>query len=168
MRYTSPQGLLRNVIADEEDLDMDAQLENVSPERGGSSLQVSLEKHSLQAAQASSQKSIRIADSIPPTLPHRHPQIRDASESQSTKRRKADDYTATSTPHGSSKHTTPSTYTNPKRMPVLGIDMLSHMWLGFQMHEVLFIQRGKSILKESRTDEEFFAIGTPPSEIHDF
>jgi hypothetical protein len=46
--------------------------------------------------------------------------------------------------------------------------MLSHMWLGFQMHEALLIQGGKNILKESRTDEEFLAIGTPPTEIHEF
>ena len=34
----------------EEDLDMDAQLENVSPERGGSSLQMTYERTPQQAA----------------------------------------------------------------------------------------------------------------------
>lgn len=34
----------------EEDLDMDAQLENVSPERGSSSLQLTYERNSKQAA----------------------------------------------------------------------------------------------------------------------
>jgi hypothetical protein len=42
------------------------------------------------------------------------------------------------------------------------------MWLGFHMHEALLIQRGKSILTESRTDEDFLTIGTPPSEIEEF
>ena len=36
------------------------------------------------------------------------------------------------------------------------------------MHETLLIQRGKSILKEARTDEDFLAVGTPPSEVQDF
>ena len=156
------QGSHRNDTNVDEDLDMDAQLENVSPERGGSSLQASLERHSIHAAQ-SSQKSVHIADNTPPTLQYRNPRIGDILESQSTRRRKAEDYSATSTPRDSSKHTTPS-----KRTSTLGIDMLSQMWLGFQMHEALLIQRGKSILKELRTDEEFLALGTPPSEIQEF
>lgn len=41
----------RNDIVAEEDLDMDAQLENVSSERGGSSLQLSLERQPLQVVQ---------------------------------------------------------------------------------------------------------------------
>ena len=165
---TSHQGPHRIDTDVDEDLNMDAQLENISPERGGSSLQASLERHSIQAAQTSSQKSIRIADNTPPTLQYLHSMIGVVSESQSIKRRKADDYTATSTPHNSSKHIAPSTNTNSKRTSSIGIDMLSHMWLGFQMHETLLIQRGKSILKEARTDEDFLAVGTPPSEVQDF
>ena len=55
-----------------EDLDMDAQLENVSSERGNSSLQMSIRKNLLQAAQATSYKSAHISDSIPPTLQYRN------------------------------------------------------------------------------------------------
>ena len=155
----------RNDIEVEEDLDMDAQLENVSPERRGNSLQISLERQPIQAAQDMSQKSDRITDNTPPTLQYRNPRITEASESQTTKRRKAEDYTATSTPHVSSKHHTPTSHTKSKGTSTLGIDMLSHIWLGFQMHEDLLIERGKSTLKESRTDEEFLAIGTPPTEV---
>ena len=153
-------------IEAEEDLDMDAQLENVSPERGGSSLQVSLERHSIQAAQEPSQKSIRIAESTPQTLQYRNPRIVDASESQTTKRRKAEDYTATSTLP--SKTTPTPSSARSKRVATLGIDMIGQMWLGFQMHEALSIQHGKKELSEKRTDEEFNTIGTPDSEIQEF
>ena len=94
--------------------------------------------------------------------------MEDASESQTTKRRKAEAYTATSTPKVSSKHTTPSSHAKSKRIPILGIDMLSQMWLGFPMQEALLTQLGKHALKESRTDEEFLSMGTPPTEIHEF
>ena len=46
--------------------------------------------------------------------------------------------------------------------------MLSQMWLGFQMHEALLTQRGKNVLTETRTDDEFHAIGTPPMEVQEF
>ena len=124
MLPTSHQGPHRIDNNTDEDVDIDAQLENISPERGGSSLQVSLERQSMKAVQEVSQKSIRIVDSTPPTLQYRNPRTGDASESQSTKRRKVDDFTATSIPHGSSKHTTPSHHIPSNR--TLGIDMLSH------------------------------------------
>ena len=143
---------------------MEVQLENVSPEYGGSSLG----RNSIQAVQATSRKSAHISENTPPTLLYRNPRLEDVSESQTTKRRKAEDYTATSTPNASSKHTTPSSNTKSKRAPTLGIDMLSQMWLGFPMQEALLTQLGKNTLKESRTDAEFLAIGTPPTEIHEF
>ena len=142
---------------------MDAQLENVSPERGGSSLQVSLGGDSIQGAQATPWKSVQIGEGTPPTLPPPN-----ALESQTTKRRKAEDYTATSTPTISSKRTTPPPHSKSKRASTLGIDMLSQMWLGFQMQETLLTQHGKNVLKEARSDEEFLAIGTPPTEIQEF
>ena len=152
----------------EENLDMDAQLKNVSPERGGSSLRVSLARNSTHGIQATPRKSIHIPEGTPSTLQYRNPRLEDASESQTTKMRKAEDYTATSTPKVSSKHNTPSTHTKSRGTSTLGIDMLSQMWLGFQIQDALLIQRDKSILKETRTDEEFSAIGTPPTKIHEF
>lgn len=83
----------------EEHSDMDVQLENVSPERGGSSLQMSFGRNSIQATQATPCKSIHISESTPPTIQYRNPRLADASESQTTKRRKAEDYTATSPLH---------------------------------------------------------------------
>ena len=140
----------------EEDLDMDAQLENVSPERGGSSLQVSLDRHSNPSQR------------LPPILPSRNPRLSDASESQTTKRRKADDYTATSTPTILSKLLPPSPSTRSKRVGTLGIDMVSRMWLGFHMHEEFSIQCGKQKIMEKRTNEEFHVIGTPDMEVQEF
>ena len=147
---------------------MDAQLENVSPERGGSSLQLSSERNSIQVAQMTPHKSTHISDSTPPTLHYRNPRLGDASESQTTKRRKADDYTATSTPTIPSKTIPPPPNTRSKRTATLGIDMIGQMWIGFQMHEALSIQRGKRELQENRTNEEFHTLGTPDNEIHEF
>ena len=147
---------------------MDAQLENVSPERGGSSLQVSIEGDSIQGAQATPWKSMQIGECTPPTLPYRHPRLEDTSGSQNSKRRKAVDYSATSTPTLPSKSTPLPPPTRPKRLTTLGIDMLGQLWLGFHMQETLSIQRGKKELQERRTDEEFHSNGTPPTEVQEF
>ena len=152
----------------EEDLDMDAQLENVSPERGGSSLQMTYERTPQQAAQAPINTSIHHTESIPQSLQYRNPRIEDVSESQSTKRRKAEDYTATSTPNIPHKSTPPTSNARARKTTTLSIDMTGHMWLGFHMHEALATQRGKKELKEKRTDEEFAIIGTPTNEIQEF
>ena len=127
---------------------------------------MSLERHSIQVAQEASQKSARIAESTPPTVQYRNPRIEDASESQTTKRRKADDYTATSTIP--SKTTPTTSNTRSKRVATLGIDMIGQMWLGFHMHEALSTQRGKKVLVEKRTDAEFIATNTPGTEIQEF
>jgi hypothetical protein len=152
----------------EEDLDMDAQLENVSLERGGSSLQLTFDRVSHQAAHALPNNSSHHIESTPPTLQYRNPRIDDVSESQSTKRRKADDYTAISTPDASHKSASTPPSSRARTMATLSIDMTGHMWFGFHMEETLAILRGKKELKESRTDEEFAHIGTPTNEIHEF
>ena len=151
----------------QDDLDMDAQLENVSPERGGSSLQLSYHRNSALAAHATSHKSTHITESTPPTVQYRNPRIEDASESQTTKRRKADDYTATSTPAIPNKPMSPP-HTRSQRIATLGIDMMGKIWLGFPLHEVLAIQRGKKELTEKRTNEEYANISTPTTEIQEF
>ena len=146
-------------------MDMDAELENVSPARGGSSLHVSLGGDSIQGAQAPPWKSGQVGESTPPTIPYRNPRLEEASESQNTKRRKAADYTATSIPTTQSKSLPLSTPTRSKKLTTLGIDMLGQLWLGFLMQEALALQRGKIELLERRTDEEFHATGTPTAEI---
>ena len=162
---SSHQHLTAHDFGAEEDLHMDAQLENVSPERGGSSLQISLEKNSIQVTP---HKSVHLSEGTPPTLQYHNPRMEDASESQNTKRRKANDYTATSTPPIPSKNTPSSTHTRIRKGSTLSIDMVGQMWLGFHMHESLSTQKGKRVLKEVRTDEEFKVTGIPTTEIHEF
>jgi hypothetical protein len=60
------------------------------------------------------------------------------------------------------------TNSKSKSVLTLGIDMLGQMWLGFYIQEAFLTQRGKNELKEIRTNEEFLAIGTPTTEIHEF
>ena len=146
---------------------MDAQLENVSPERASSSFQNSLGRHSFHVIQATPHKSGHISENIPSTLQYRTPRLEEASMSQNTKRRKAEDYSAASTPMAPSKRVSP-THFNSKRVSTLGIDMLGQMWLGFYMQEVFLTQRGKRELKYNRSDEDFLAIGTPATEVHEF
>jgi hypothetical protein len=153
---TSHQRSSQHQLDADDDLDMDAQLDNVSPEHGGNFIQV---------PQVTSQKSARIIESTPPTLQYRHPRIDDASVSQNSKRRKADDSTATST---IPSKITPTTSSRSKRAATLGIDMFGQMWLGFHMQEELSIQLGKKVLVERRTDEEFTNMGTPVSEVREF
>ena len=59
---TSHKSQLPQELGGEEDLDMDAQLENVSPERGGSSLQVSLGDDYVQVAQTTPWKTVQIGE----------------------------------------------------------------------------------------------------------
>ena len=126
------------------------------------------ERTSQQAAHALPNNSSHHTENTPPTLQYRNPRIEDISESQSTKQRKADDYTATSTSDVSHKPTPTPPSARARRSASLSIDMTGHMWLGFQMHETLAILRGKKELKETRTDEEFANIGMPTNEIQEF
>ena len=152
----------------EEDLEMDAQLEDASPECGGSSLQLTYERRSKHTTSRDLFKNIHTTESTPQSLQYRNPRAEDASESQNTKRRKAEDYTVSSTPITSCKPTPTSSQARAKCVTNLSIDMIGQMWLGFHMQEALAIQRGKQELKERRTDEEFTKLGTPASEVHEF
>ena len=147
---------------------MDAQLEDVSPERGGSSLQLTYEHRSKHSTPKDLFKHMHTTKNTPQSLQYWNPRAEDESESQNTKRRKAEDYTATSTPITSCKPTPTPSQARAKRVATLSIDMIGQMWLGFHMQEAFAIQRGKKELKERRTDEEFTNLGTPASEIQEF
>ena len=136
-------------FAADEDLDMDAQLENVSPERGGSSLQVSLGGNSIQPAQTTSWKTVQIRENTPPTLAYRNPRLDDASESQNTKRRKAADYSITSPPSLPSNSIPSISRTTSKRLPTLSIDMVGQMWIGFYMQEAILLQKVRNSQKKN-------------------
>lgn len=48
------------------------------------------------------------------------------------------------------------------------IDLVSHMWLGFLIHEAVALQNGKEIIREHHTNEGSARIGTPSRETIDF
>lgn len=74
---------------------MDSQVENVSPEAGGNSLQLSLVEISKYVQQLVAPISLRLAKCTPPTQQYPNPSIEYKSESQSAKQRKDDGYTYT-------------------------------------------------------------------------
>ena len=70
------------------------------------------------------------------------------------------------------RHTTPlgaSKLQHEKTKEAIpSIDIVSHMWLGFPIHEAIAIQWGKEIIHEHQTTEEFTRLGTPTKEIIEF
>jgi hypothetical protein len=46
-------------------------------------------------------------------------------------------------------------------MAIICIDIVSHMWLGFPVHEAMAIHRKAEIISKLRTNEEVAKIGTP-------
>lgn len=79
-------------------------------------------------------------------------------ESQSSKRRKAEDYKARSTPNIHLEKALNPTCPRKK----------AAMWIGYFMHEALAIHSGKHIVKERRTNEDFTTFGTPASDTEEF
>ena len=54
------------------------------------------------------------------------------------------------------------------KVAIPSIDRVSHMWLGFPIHEAMALHRGTKIIRETRTNKEFAKIGTPSRKIIDF
>ena len=148
------------------DIDMQLCMENVSPEHGGSSLQLSASQDEYMAALNQAAVSLdrmdtfNIVDTTPPTHPHSHPRKEPATDTQSAKRRRSEGGR-----HAQESETNKPTHT---REAILSIDIVSKMWLGFSIHEAIAIQKGKGIILEHRTNEEFEKLGTPPNEVIDF
>ena len=148
------------------DIDM-MQLEDVSPEHGGSSLQLSssLNEYAAipnQAAISTTRlDTINLADATP-TTSHKSPRKVATSDTQSAKRRRNE----------AGRHTLPLGASKPQhektKEAIPSIDIVSHMWLGFPIHEAIAIQRGKEIIREHRTTEEFTRLGTPTKEVIEF
>ena len=149
------------------DYDMDKQLEDVSPEHGGSSLQLSSTHNEYaailnQAAISTSRLDIiNLADATPATS-HKSPRKEATSDTQSAKRRRNEAGRHT-IPFGASK-----LHQEKTKEAVPSIDIVSHMWLGFPIHEAIAIQRGQDIIHEHRTNDEFTRFGTPTKEIIEF
>jgi hypothetical protein len=71
-------------------------------------------------------------ESTPQTIQYRVPRVEDASESQSSKRRKAEDFTETST-HVALVENVPHPRTNKEKEVMLGIEMIGQMQMGSSM-----------------------------------
>ena len=141
------------------ELDIDMQLEDVSPKHGGNSLLLSISNDEFTAApnQAATSRldNINLVETTPTTK-------ETTIDTHSAKRRRSE----------AGRHTTISDSTKSHNMktkeaiPI--IDIVSHMWLGFPIHEAMALHRGAEIISEHCTNEEFAKIGTPTREILDF
>jgi hypothetical protein len=149
------------------DHDIDMQLEDVSPEHGGSSLQLSSFHNEYaaipnQAAISTTRLDIiNLADATS-TTSHKSPRKEATSDTQSAKRRRNE----------AGHHTIPSganKFQHEKTKEAIpSIDIVSQMWLGFPIHEAIATQQSKDIIHEHRTTEEFTRLGTPTKEIIEF
>jgi len=152
------------------DIDIDMQLEDVSPEHGGSSLQLSLSNDEFMAApnQAAILRLdiINLTDKTPTTTTHKSSMHVSTSDNQSAKRRRSESR-GIEINHTTSLRASKLQYKKTKEA-IPSIDIVSHMWLGFPIHEAIATQRRKEIIHEQRTSEEFTRLGTPTREIIEF
>ena len=51
---------------------------------------------------------------------------------------------------------------------ISNIDIVSHMWLGFPIHEAVETYKDKEVIRKHRTNEKFARVGTPLQEVVDF
>jgi hypothetical protein len=147
--------------------DIDMQLEDVSPEHGGSSLQLSSSHNEYaaipnQAAISTTRlDTINLADATPANS-HKSPKKEASSDTQSANRRRNEAGRHTTSLGGSKlQH-------EKTKEAIPSIDIVSHMWLGLPIHEAIAIQWNKEIIHEHRTTEEFTRLGTPTKEIIEF
>ena len=148
------------------DQDIDMQLDGVSSERGGSSLRLSVSNDEFIAvpnqAATSRLDNINLADMTPTSTTHKSPRIAATIDTHSAKRRRNEEERHKSPPESNKSHNM-----RPKEA-IPSIDIVSHMWLGFPIHEAIATHKGKDIIREHRTNEEFTRIGIPPHEVIDF
>ena len=141
------------------DHDIDMQLDGGSPERGGSSLRLSVSNDEFIAvpnqADTSRLDNINLADLTPTFTTHKSPRIAATIDTHSAKKRRSEE----------GRHKIPSESNKSHNMrskeAIPSIDIVSRMWLGFPIHEAVATHRGKDIICEYRTNEEFIKIGTP-------
>jgi hypothetical protein len=141
------------------DYDIDMQLDDVSPERGGSSLRLSMSNDEFVAvpnqAATSRLDNMNLANMTPTTTTQKNPRLAAAIDNHSAKRRRNEER----------RHKTPSdsnkSYNMRPKEEIPSIDIVSQMWLGFPIHEAVAVQRGKDIIREDRNNEEFARVGTP-------
>ena len=138
------------------------QLEDISPEHGGSSLRLSMSNDEYLAAPnqaAASRIDItNLAATTPTTSTHKSPRQVTTLDTHSAKRRRSE----------GGRHMTHSDSNKSHKEAIPSIEMVSQMWLGFPIHEAAAIQRGQEIIREHRTKEDFVKSGTPSRKVIDF
>jgi hypothetical protein len=157
--------LLKGKALPSHDSDIDMQLADVSPEHGGSSLQLSVSNDDFVAAlnlTAHRLDITNLADRTPPTTSHKSPMNTTMSDNHSAKRRRGEAGGLSSIPDSHKSHNT----RHKEAIPSIAI--VSHMWLGFAIHEAIASHQSKGIIHEHRTNEEFKSIGTPTREVIEF
>ena len=150
------------------DADIDTQLDNVTSEHGGSSLHISTSNDEYlviprQAAMSLDQMdAINLNEATPPFNLHKSPRQDPLKDTQNAKRRRSEGGI-----HAlncdASKFSTART-----KEAIPSIDMVTHMWLGFSIHEAIATQKGKGIIQENRTNEEFLKLRIPINEVIEF
>lgn len=122
-----------------QDFDIDMQLVDVSPERGGSSLRFSISNDEFTAnphqAAIIRLDTIKLADETPTHTPNKSPRITTTSDNHSAKRRRSEIGGIKVTPN---LHKSPNMRTK-EAIPI--IDIVSHMWLGFPILEAVASQK---------------------------
>ena len=148
------------------DQDIDMQLDGVSPERGGSSLRLSVSNDEFVAVPNQTATSrldnINFTGMTPTSTSHKSPRIAATIDTHSAKRRRSEEERHKTPPESHKSHNMRSKEAIPS------IDIVSHMWLGFPIHEAVATHKDKEIIREHRTNEEFARVGTPPQEIEEF
>ena len=142
------------------------QLDGVSPERGGSSLRLSMSHDEFVPVPnhegTSRLDNIDFTNMTPISTTHKSPRIAASIDNHSAKRRRSE----------AGKHKTPSeshkSHNMRSKEAIPNIDIVSHMWLGFPIHEAVANHRNKEIIREHRIKEDFARVGTPPQEVIDF
>ena len=166
IQQASQPALMKGKALTFHDLDIDMQLEDVSPEHGGSSLQLSISNDEFMATpnQAAILRldTINLAERTPTTTTHKSSMNVATSDNQSAKRRRSELGGIEANPDSHKSHNTRSKEAIPS------IDIVSQMWMGFPIHEAVAVQKGVDTIREQRTNEDFARIGTPPNEIIDF
>ena len=121
------------------DSDIDMQLEDVSPEHGGSSLKLSLSNEDFTAApnQAAALQidTINLADRTPTQESYQSPKKVTTSDNHSAKRRRGElgGLATISDAH--------KPLGRKLKEAIPSIDIVSHMWLGFSIHEAIATQK---------------------------
>ena len=158
-QYPHHPSLMKGKTSPSHDSDIDMLLAGMSPEHGGSSLHLSMTNDDFVAApnQAAHRLDItNLAEKTPITTSHKSPMNTTISDNQSAKRRRGEAEGLSSIPDSHRSHTT------RYKEAIPSIAIVSHMWLGFAIHEAIASHKHKAIIHEHHTDEEFLNIGTPP------